>query len=172
MRTASARWVVSTALALVSLAAGHRPAGAETEGPWSTAIRDADAALAQKEYTAALRLAKDAHARALGTTRWDGMVAAGELYRRLGEVTGLRASFDARAREAYRTALFRARQQGSVEGLLRVTEAYAALGDEQTVAVALRAAERLAAGDAGAAAQVRLVRSRLGEAVAGRGARR
>jgi hypothetical protein len=172
MRLVSARWVVSTALALISLTAGEQAARAEADGPWTSALRELDGALARKEYTAALRLANDAHALALATARWDGMVAAGEAYRRIGEVTGLRASFDAKAREAYRKALFRARQQGSVDGVLRVTEAYAALGDAQTVAIGLRAAERLAAGDADALARLRVVQSRLGDpGVAARGAR-
>ena len=74
------------------------------------------------------------------------MVCAGDLYRRIGEATGLRRSFESKAREAYQKAFFRARQQASVEGILRATEGYAALGDTQMVGLGLRVAERLAAG--------------------------
>ena len=72
-------------------------------------------------------------------------------------------SFEAKAREAYQKAFFRARQQASVEGVLRSVEGYAALGDTQMVGVGLRVAERLAARDPEALADVRAFRSRLGD---------
>ena len=111
----------------------------------------------------ALRAANEAYMLALGTTRWDGMVVAGDLYRRIGEATGLRRSFESKAREAYQKAFFRARQQASVEGVLRVTEGYASLGDTQMVGLGLRVAERLAARDPEAQADVRTLRTRLGD---------
>jgi hypothetical protein len=137
---------------------------ADPEGPWSPAIRQVDVALARKEYSAALRAANDAYTLALGSTRWDGMVSAGDVYRRIGDATGLRRSFDAKAREAYQKAFFRARQQASVEGVLRSLEGYAALGDGQMLAVGLRVAERLAARDPEALADVQAFRTRLADA--------
>ena len=131
--------------------------------PWSPAIEQVDNALARKEYSAALRAANDAYTLALGTTRWDGMVCAGDLYRRIGEATGLRRSFESKAREAYQKAFFRARQQASLEGVLRTMEGYAALGDTQMVGWGLRVAERLAARDPEAQADVRTFRTRLGD---------
>jgi hypothetical protein len=133
--------------------------------PWTPAIEQVDNALARKEYSAALRAANDAYTLALGTTRWDGMVCAGDLYRRIGEATGLRRSFESKAREAYQKAFFRARQQASVEGILRVTEGYYALGDTQMVGLGIRVAERLAARDPEAQADVRTFRARLGDAI-------
>jgi hypothetical protein len=147
-----------------SLLTGEVAALADPEGPWSPAIRQVDVALARKEYSAALRAANDAYTLALGSTRWDGMVSAGDVYRRIGDATGLRRSFDAKAREAYQKAFFRARQQASVEGVLRSLEGYAALGDGQMLAVGLRVAERLAARDPEALADVQAVRSRLADA--------
>src|SRR5262245_38910137 len=152
-------------LAMLGLGlAGNVAALATTDGPWDPAIHQVDTALARKEYSAALRAANDAYTLALGTTRWDGMVAAGDLYRRIGEATGLRRSFETKAREAYQKAFFRARQQASVEGILRATEGYAALGDAQMVGLGLRVAERLAAGDPEAQADIRTFRARLGDA--------
>jgi len=148
---------------LGTLLAGNVGALADPDGPWSPAILQADAALARKEYSAALRAANDAYSSALGSTRWDGMVSAGDLYRRIGDHTGLRRSFDAKAKEAYQKAFFRARQQASVEGVLRSLEGYAALGDVQMVGVGLRVAERLAARDPEALADVRAFRSRIDE---------
>jgi hypothetical protein len=156
------------AVALVALGmALAEPAGAvaTADNPWAPAIQQVDTALARKEYSAALRAANDAYTLALGTTRWDGMVFAGDLYRRIGEATGLRRSFEGKAREAYQKAFFRARQQASVEGILRATEGYALLGDTQMVGLGLRVAERLAAGDPEAQADIRTFRTRLGDAL-------
>jgi hypothetical protein len=155
---------VGVALAIGGAAlGGNAVALADVDGPWTPAIQQVDAALARKEYSAALRAANDAYALALNTTRWDGMACAGDLYRRIGEATGLRRSFESKAREAYQKAFFRARQQASVEGVLRAMEGYAALGDAQMVGVGLRVAERLAARDPEAQADIRTFRARLGD---------
>ena len=155
---------VGVALAVVGTAlAGNATVLANPDGPWTPAIQQVDAALARKEYSAALRTANDAYALALNTTRWDGMVCAGDLYRRIGEATGLRRSFETKAREAYQKAFFRARQQASVEGVLRAIEGYAALGDAQMVGLGLRVADRLAARDPEAQADIRTFRARLGD---------
>ena len=156
---------VGTVLVLVgTMLAGNVAAVAEPpDGPWAPAMQQVDAALARKEYSAALRAANDAYSLALGSTRWDGMVSAGDLYRRIGDATGLKRSFEAKAREAYQKAYFRARQQASVEGVLRSVEGYAALGDTQMVGAGLRVAERLAARDPEALADVRAFRSRMGD---------
>lgn len=158
------RSVVTMSLVILGVGlAGNVAALATSDGPWSPAIQQVDTALARKEYSAALRAANEAYALALGTTRWDGMICAGDLYRRIGEATGLRRSFETKAREAYQKAFFRARQQASVEGILRVTEGYAALGDTQMVGLGLRVAERLAARDPEAQADIRTFRARLGD---------
>jgi hypothetical protein len=146
-----------------TMLSGNVAAVADPDGPWTPAIQQVDVALARKEYSAALRAANDAYTHALGSTRWDGMISAGDVYRRIGDATGLRRSFDAKAREAYQKAFFRARQQASVEGVLRSMEGYVALGDTQMVGVGLRVAERLAARDPEAMADVRAFRTRLGD---------
>lgn len=148
--------------ALVLALAGHA-GGVAPEAPWMPASEQVETALARKEYSAALRAANEAYTLALGSERWEGMVSSGDLYRRIGQVTGLRVSFDAKAREAYQKALFRARQQASIEGVLRVVEGYAALGDDKMVVLGLRLADRLAVGSPEAQADVRTFRTRLGE---------
>ena len=157
LRTAVAGWLAILALA------GSAAALANPEDPWSPAIKQVDGALARKEYSVALRAANDAYSLALGTSRWDGMVLAGDLYRRIGDATGLKRSFESKAREAYQKAFFRARQQSSVEGVLRATEGYAALGDTQMVGLGLRVAQRLAGGDPEAQADIRTFRARLND---------
>jgi hypothetical protein len=158
--------VAAILMTLGTALAGHAAVGAPgASDPWTPAIERVDSALARKEYSAALRAANDAYTLALGTTRWDGMVCAGDLYRRIGEATGLRRSFESKAREAYQKAFFRARQQASVEGILRATEGYHALGDTQMVGLGIRVAERLAARDPEAQADVRTFRARLGDSI-------
>ena len=161
-------WYLRAGLAASLMLAGGALAGnvaavAPVEDPWAPAIQQVDSALARKEFSAALRAANDAYTLALATTRWDGMVCAGDLYRRIGDATGLRRSFESKAREAYQKAFFRARQQASVEGILRATEGYAALGDTQMVGLGLRVAERLAARDPEAQADIRTFRARFSD---------
>jgi hypothetical protein len=99
---------LGAALALQETAlAGDMVVMAEPNGP--SASKQVDAALAREEYSAALRAANEVYALALSTTHWDRMVRAGDLYRRIGEVTGLRETFEAKARGAYGTTFFRAR---------------------------------------------------------------
>jgi hypothetical protein len=155
------RVIVPGIVALLGLLSGHGTAVAGPQGPWVPAVEQVDAALARKEYSAALRAANQAYMLALASERWDGLIAAGDLYRRIGQATGLHVSFELKAREAYQRALFRARHQASVEGVLRATEAYAALGDEKMVTLGLRVAERLAAGNREALADVRSFRARM-----------
>jgi hypothetical protein len=162
----SLRMAVGTRLlAVVATLAPVGAALADPEGPWTPAIRQVETALARREYSAAHRAANEAYALALDETRWDGMVSAGDAYRRIGDATGLRRSFETKAREAYQKAFFRARQQASVEGVLRSMEGYAALGDAQMVDVGLRVAERLAARDPEAQADIRAFRTRVGDGV-------
>ena len=73
------------------------------------------------------------------------MVDVGDAYLRIGEVAELRPAVQAKARNAYLAALFRARRHESFEGLLRVAEGYAGLGDRDVAEQCLRLAGPLAA---------------------------
>jgi hypothetical protein len=73
------------------------------------------------------------------------MVATGDAYRRLGERANFRKVSDAKAREAYLTALFRARSEGSLDGVLRAAERFADLGDHAVVEQCLGVARSVAA---------------------------
>lgn len=114
-------------------------------GPWATHIRAVDAALGQGAISAAVMAWHDAYGAALGSRRWEGMVAVGDVALRIGQASGSRKASEAQARRVYLTALFRARNQGSLDGVLRVGEAFAALGDRQVAEQALVIATRLAA---------------------------
>jgi hypothetical protein len=124
-----------------------------------------DTALARRQYSAALRTWQDAYAFAMADPGWDGLVAAADAYRRIGEATGFRKSADGKARELYLSALTRARRQGSVTGVLRVGEAFIALGDAGMASQCARFAQ-LVARDPESQADVRAFVTRTAEAAA------
>jgi hypothetical protein len=133
------------------------------ESPWAAHVRTVDSALAARDIGAAERAWHAAYLAALGSWRWEGMVEVGDAAVRIGEASRLRQSANAKARNLYVSALFRARQQDSLEGVLRVAEAFAALGDREVVAQCVRIALRLAAQDPEAQADVRAFVARLGD---------
>lgn len=161
--------VGSIALALAALIlAAQAPAGsvgAEHQQPWGPALRRMDDALAQRNVTAALLAFRSAHLAALGSRRWEGMADVGDAALRLNAALTPPRTMKARAREAYLNALFRARADQSLDGVLRVTEAFARLGDRDVVAQCLAIAETLASGrhDAAGVARVRALAERLND---------
>ena len=132
-------------LAVLEVMAGHATAfGGGPAAAWTVHVRQVDDALAKRDVGAAERAWRDAYAAAVASRRWEGMLEVGDAARRVGEVASARMTADARARGAYRAALFQARQQKSLDGVLRTAEAFAALGDREVVAQCLRIAEHLA----------------------------
>ncbi len=129
----------------------------DANGPWREYIRAMDEALGQANATAAVRAWRNAYAAALGTPGWRGLVEVAGASLRIAAIPGFGRAAEARARETYWTALFRARQQGSLNGVLEAAQAFATLGDDAMVEQCIRAAESLAAlgGDATAVEQVR-----------------
>src|SRR3972149_5405313 len=71
--------------------------------------------------------------------------AAADVSRRLGDLDGFRRAWEVKARETYLAALFRARQDASLDGVLRVAEAFADLGDAAVVQRCLDIARAVAA---------------------------
>ena len=84
---------------------------------------------------------------------------------RIGAIPGFKKAAESRARESYWTALFRARRQGSLNGVLDAAEAFGALGDRVMVEQCVRIAERLATltGDADASERVRALAADLAQ---------
>lgn len=130
-------------LEVVAQAAAHRAAKIEPSS-WGEFVERVDQALAARDTNRAEVAAHNAYATALGRQAWPGLVASGDAYLRIGEVTGIRTVARAKARHAYLSAFFRARSQASVEGVVRSADAFAALGDRQVAAQCLKTAERLA----------------------------
>lgn len=133
-------------LAVVEAMAGQlTPPASASAAAWMIHIGHIEDALAKRDLGGTERHWRDAYAGALASRRWEGMIEVGDTARRIGEVTGNRATADARARRTYLAALLRAREQKSLDGVLRAAEAFSALGDREVVAQCLRIAERLAA---------------------------
>ena len=131
--------------------------------PWVVPLQRMNTALASPNVTAAEEAWHEAHRAALGSRqRWDGLIEVGEAYLRIGEVANDRRAAQPTARRLYLTALFRARQQSSLDGVLRTAEAFAALGDREVVIQCLRVADQVAerARDPQARARVEAFRGR------------
>src|SRR5213594_3970757 len=90
--------------------------GTQTQIAWSAHLQKVDAALARNDVNDAESAWREAYAAALKSRHWEGLVAVGDAYRRLGDRAGFHNTSDAKARETYLAALFRARSQGSLEG--------------------------------------------------------
>jgi len=153
---------ITAALIGAATTYGEKRSG-EATPPWVGPLQRMNTALASKNVTAAEEAWHDAHRAALGSRqRWDGLIEVGEAYLRIGEVANERQAAQPTARRLYLTALLRARQQGSLDGVLRTAEAFAALGDREVVMQCLRVADQVAerARDPQAHARVEAFRGR------------
>jgi hypothetical protein len=136
----SSRWLcvplpaIASTLGLVLVAASamdvlaDHAIGSETQIAWQAQLLKVEEALVRGDLVAAERLWRDAYTAALKSRHWQGMVAAADTYRALGARAGFREASIAKGRQTYLTALFRARSEGSVEGVLRTAERFAELG--------------------------------------------
>ena len=143
---AAVSMLVVTILALlgVEFLADH-VSGADQDVAWQAQLARVETALARNDLAGAELLWGEAYVAAIKSRHWEGMVAAGDIYRRLGELGGFRKVSDAKAREAYLAALIRARNRGSLEGVLRAAQGFAELGDQEVVEQCIRVARSVAA---------------------------
>ena len=110
---------------------------------WVPYVASVDRALDARDIGQASRQWRDAYGVALRSQRWEAMLAAGEAALRIRRASSTMGGFDAEARQCFLTALFRARAERSVEGVLRAAEAFRQLGDTAVVEGALRIADSL-----------------------------
>lgn len=108
---------------------------------------------------------RHAYSSALDQPGWRGLVDVAGAALRIGAIPGFKKAAESRARESYWTALFRARRQGSLNGVLDAAEAFGALGDRVMVEQCVRIAERLASltGDIEAGERVRALAADLAQ---------
>src|SRR5205823_8854438 len=112
---------------------------------------------------AAVQAWRRARELALRSRGWRGPVEAADAELRLAAATGRVNEAKPHARELLLVALFRARAEGAVDGVLHAAEGFARLGDRDAALLALRIADKLAARSGAEAdrAHVRLVAERL-----------
>ena len=135
---------------------GDHALGTEPQLAWRTHLLRVADALAQGDLANAELVWREAYAAGLKSRHWEGMVAVGDAYRVLGARAGFRKASEAKARQTYLTALFRARTEGSVEGVLRVAERFAELGDREVVEQCIRVAWSVTAQTKGPHAEERV----------------
>ena len=133
--------------------------------PWTAHLDAMDTAIAANNASAAVLSWRHAYAAALDQPGWRGLVDVAGAALRIGTIPGFKKAAESRARESYWTALFRARRQGSLNGVLDTAEAFGALGDRVMVEQCIRIAERLAVltGDSEAAERVRVLAAELAQ---------
>jgi hypothetical protein len=118
-------------------------ASAVAATPWAPHIAAVDAALRAGDVAAAATASTEAYRAALASRRWEGLVEAADAYLRVADAAGAPQAGAPRARELYLAALFRARDAGSVEGVVRVAQAFDSLGDREAADHAIRTAQRM-----------------------------
>ena len=114
--------------------------------PWAHHLDTMDQALASGDAAGALKAWHEAYGAALGSRRWEGFADAGDAYLRLAQASGAPASGLPRVRELYLSALFRAKDAGSREGVLRAADAFTAIGDHDVARHAMKMARRIPGG--------------------------
>jgi hypothetical protein len=114
---------------------------------WSTHLKAAERALGRQDGAGALRAWEHAHLAAVESLSWEGLIAAGHAYLRIGRTVSPLQGAEATARRAYFAALYRACRDNSFDGVLRAADAFAELGDRDVVDECLGLAELLADGE-------------------------
>jgi hypothetical protein len=104
-------------------------------------VEAVDAALQVHDLAAARKAWQAAYGAALASRRWEAFTEVADAHLRIAELAG--TSGAPSARSLYLNALFRARDAGSRDGVLRAAESFEALGDDAVAAQARRMAGRL-----------------------------
>lgn len=153
----SAVLAAATLLAVLEVTA-ERGADAplRTDTSWASSLREMEEANARGDVMRAVRAREETYRAAVTDRTWEGYLAAGDAVLRLGDLTQNRGAAEPDARRLYLAALFRARSQYSLDGVLQATEAFARLGDRDVVARGLAIARDLAGSDPAAQARVRM----------------
>jgi hypothetical protein len=147
---------------LLLIVGGAAQAGADdsaklSDASWARDVRRVDEALARGDRSEAEWAWHDAYAHALGAREWKGLLAVGDAYFRIADAVHGRKAGEVTARSLYLAALYRARQEGALQGVLEAAERFRQLGDREMVTQCLAVADRLAvAGQGAPGEQVRL----------------
>lgn len=119
--------------------AAHR---LQFDAVWRARVAIVDQALARHDVSAAVGAWHDAYGAALASRGWEGMLAVGDAFLRIGAEAGPIDGSRPNARQAYLNALIRAHRDASSEGR-RTATAFETLGDHAVAAHCLRVADEL-----------------------------
>jgi hypothetical protein len=137
------------------------PAGRiRDDGLWRAYLDIVEKELEHGHVDVAVRAWHDAYGAALASRNWESMIAVGDAFMVIGRASGTPGGARMNAREAYLTALIRARRDLSVDGAIRSAEAFRELDDRAVVEQCLHIAAQLAVGDEQAQQKVREARQR------------
>jgi hypothetical protein len=142
----------------------HAPPRPDEAGPpWAPYLLAVGEALSSGDAKGALRALQDADRCALATGKWEGMVEVGDAYLRVADASRARKMFVSHAHQNYLAALYCARQQSSIDGVLHTAARFASLGDRESTDQCLLIAEGMAetANDTGARDRVRRLAARM-----------
>jgi len=118
----------------------------EAELTWKDYLGVVDEALARGDVSDAVRSWQDAYGVAVASRRWEALLAAGEMFVKIGEISGHREGARPNARHAYMAALMQAERQQSLQGVRAVGRAFESLGDREVAVYCDRIASALPAG--------------------------
>jgi hypothetical protein len=114
---------------------------------WRSHLDLVEKELERGHVDAAVRVWQDAYGAALASGSWESMIAVGDAFMAIGRASGSPRGAQMNAREAYLSALIRARRDRSVDGAIRSAEAFRRLDDRAVSEQCLHVAAQLAAGD-------------------------
>jgi hypothetical protein len=118
----------------------------EAELTWKDDLGVVNEALARGDISDAVRSWQDAYGVAVASRRWEALLAAGEMFVKIGEVSGYPEGARPNARHAYMAALMQAERQRSMPGVRAVGRAFESLGDREVAVYCDRIARALPAG--------------------------
>lgn len=158
--------ILAAALAIAPAGAAildQRSSGAPIEPAmtWEQHVERVDAALASHDLHTAREAVRDAYAAAVTSRRWEPLLDVGDAQRRVEEASGFATLGKASARANYLFALFRARDQRSLDGVLQAANAFSRLGDASVVRQALVVARDVAGRDPVAHARIDIAAEEL-----------
>jgi hypothetical protein len=135
--------VLSTALMSIAVTPPRvsGPPVPDSRTDWAPHVAAVDLALQSGDLAAAQRAWQTAYMAALASRRWEGLAETADAYLRIAEAN--RTSGAPRARALYLSSLFRARDAGDRDGVLRAADAFESLGDHEVGEQARRMAGRL-----------------------------
>ena len=105
---------------------------------WQRQLARVDEALAAGNASVAIYEWREAYGAALRSRRWQSLAAVGDAGARIEELMGSTGRYRPETRQAYLSALFRARAAGSAEGIQRAAAGFEALGDQDAADLARR----------------------------------